>query len=161
MYEWLKYLHIVGGFLFVLAHGGSVAAAFLLRGQRDRARIETLLSLSAASVGIMYIGLVLLLVGGIAAAFVGSLWGRGWIWTSLAILAVIVAAMYVVATPFYGRMRAAAGIEPYGQQAGRYKPPATPADLEQLATSNRPLILALVGGIGLLAILYLMVFKPF
>jgi len=43
----------------------------------------------------------------------------------------------------------------------QFKPPATEADLEMLATSNRPLVLALVGGIGLLLIVWLMVIKPF
>jgi hypothetical protein len=69
--------------------------------------------------------------------------------------------MYVVATPFYGRMRAAAGVPGSEQTAAKLQPPATPADLDALATSNRPIILAAVGGIGLIVIVWLMVAKPF
>ena len=69
--------------------------------------------------------------------------------------------MYTVATPFYGRMRAAAGVGGMAQAADRFKPPATEADLDALATSNRPWVLAAVGGIGLVAIIWLMLAKPF
>jgi len=73
----------------------------------------------------------------------------------------VIAAMYAVATPFYGRMRAAAGVPGSEQFAARFKPPPTPSDLEALATSNRPFVLAAVGGIGLAAIVWLMLSKPF
>ena len=73
----------------------------------------------------------------------------------------MIAVMYVVATPFYGRMRAAAGVPGSEQAAARMKPPASDADLDALATSSRPMILAGVGGIGLAVIIWLMLFKPF
>ena len=62
---------------------------------------------SAWGVGAMYIGLLLLLVGGIWAGFAGDHWGSLWIWVALVTLVVVIAVMYAVATPFYGRMRAA------------------------------------------------------
>jgi hypothetical protein len=102
-----------------------------------------------------------MLVAGIAAGFLGDHWGRAWIWTALGLLVVVIAIMYTVATPFYGRMRAAAGVPGSEQTAARLKPPATPADLEALATSNRPMLLAAVGGIGLVVIIWLMLSKPF
>jgi hypothetical protein len=58
-------------------------------------------------------------------------------------------------------MRAAAGVGGMGQSADRFKPPATEADLEALATSSRPWVLATVGGIGLVVIIWLMLAKPF
>jgi len=39
--------------------------------------------------------------------------------------------------------------------------PVTPEQLDQLATSTRPFVLAAVGGIGLVVIVWLMMFKPF
>ena len=74
----------------------------------------------------------------------GGLWGRGWIWMSLAILVVVIAVMRAVATPFYGRMRAAAGVPSTEQLATRMKPPPAQPDLDALATSNRPFVLATV-----------------
>ncbi len=91
----------------------------------------------------------------------GGHWGRGWIWAALGTLVVVMAVMYALATPFYGRMRAAAGVGGMGRTADQFKPPATDADLEALATSNRPWVLAAVGGIGLVVIIWLMLAKPF
>ena len=161
MYEWIVLLHIIGAFIFVAAHGVSMVTAFRLRGERERARQVALLDASAWGVGTMYLGLLLLLVGGIWAGFAGDHWGRLWIWVAIGTLVVVTAVMYAVATPFYGRMRAATGEGQWAERAARYKPPATAADLEQLATSNRPFVLAAVGGIGLLVIVWLMVIKPF
>jgi len=154
-------LHVLGALIFVLAHGVSMVTSFLLRGQRDRGRIARLLKVSGGAVGFMYIGLLALLVAGVAAGFMGAHWGRLWIWVSLGILVVVIAVMYLVATPFYGRMRAAAGVPGSEQLAARLDPPPTPADLDGLATSNRPFLLAAVGGIGLVLIVWLMLSKPF
>ena len=161
MYQWIVLLHVVGAFVFVAAHGVSMFTAFRLRGERDRARQAVLLETSAIGVYATYVGLVLLLVGGVWAGFAGSHWGALWLWAAIATLVIVIAVMYAVATPFYGRMRAAAGIPGFVERADRFKPPATEADLTQLATSNRPMVLAVVGGIGLLVIVWLMVIKPF
>jgi hypothetical protein len=161
MYGWIVLLHVLGAFAFVAAHGVSMITAFQLREERERARQAALLEASGAGIGLMYIGLLLLLVAGIVAGFMGNHWGRGWIWASLGTLVVVIAVMYAVATPFYGRMRTAAGLPATADNAAKYKPPATEADLDQLAASNRPVVLALVGGIGLVVILWLMLLKPF
>lgn len=99
MYDWIVFIHVLGAFAFVLAHGTSMFIAFRLRAVKDRTRIAELLELS--------------------------------------------------------------GIPGYAEKAANYQPPATPDDLDGLATSHRPEILAAVGGIGLLAIIWLMVVKPF
>src|SRR5918992_4547007 len=161
MYGWIVLLHVLGAFAFVAAHGVSMITAFQLREERERARQAALLEASGAGIGLMYIGLLLPLVAGIVAGFMGNHWGRGWIWASLGTLVVVIAVMYAVATPFYGRMRTAAGLPGSADSAAKYKPPATEADLDQLAASNRPMVLALVGGIGLVVILWLMLLKPF
>ena len=117
--------------------------------------------MSAAGVGIMYVGLLVLLAAGIVAGFMGDHWGRVWIWAALVTLVLVIVVMYAVATPFYGRMRAAAGIGQWAERRDRYKPPATEADLDMLATSNAPFVLATVGVIGLIVIIWLMLLKPF
>jgi len=161
MYGFVVLVHVLGAFAFVMAHGVSMLIAFRLRGEREPARQALLLELSGLSVGLMYIGLGVLLLAGILAAFMGGLWGRGWIWASLGILVAVIAVMYAVATPFYGRMRAAAGVPGSEALATRFKPTPTPADLDGLAASSRPFVLAAVGGIGLASIVWLMVSKPF
>lgn len=161
MYGLVVLLHVLGAFGFVLAHGISMLVSFRLRGERDRARQAHLLELSSAGINLMYIGLTVLLLAGIAAGFLGSHWGRGWIWAAIGTLVVVMGVMYAVATPFYGRMRVAAGAPVPEQVASRFGSSVTEADLESLATSNRPMWLAAVGGIGLAFIIWLMIAKPF
>lgn len=161
MYGLLVFIHVLGAFLFVLAHGASMLVSFRLRSERDPVRQAALFELSSAGINMMYVGLVILLLAGIAAGFVGDHWGKGWIWASLGTLVAVMAVMYSVATPFYGRMRAAAGAPVPDPVVARMKPPPAPEDLERLATSNRPMVLAAVGGIGLALIVWLMLSKPF
>jgi hypothetical protein len=161
MYGLVVLLHVLGAFSFVAAHGVSMVAAFRLRGERDRIRQATLLELSQIGVGVSYVGLLILLAAGILAGFMGDHWGRGWIWASLGTLVAVAVLMYVVATPFYGRMRAAAGVGGMGRSADQFKPPATEADLDALPGSIRPMLLAAVGGAGLVVIIWLMMLKPF
>ena len=161
MYGFVVLLHVLGAFTFVAAHGVSMVAAIRLRGERERVRQVALLDVSAAGVGVMYVGLLVLLAAGILAGFMGDHWGRAWIWAALVTLVLVIVVMYAVATPFYGRMRAAAGIGQWAERRDRYKPPATEADLDMLATSNAPFVLATVGVIGLIVIIWLMLLKPF
>jgi len=161
MYGFVVLLHVLGAFTFVAAHGVSMVAAIRLRGERDRIRQVALLDVSAAGVGVMYVGLLILLAAGIVAGFMGDHWGRVWIWAALVTLVLVIVVMYAVATPFYGRMRAAAGIGQWAERRDRYKPPATEADLDMLATSNAPFVLATVGVLGLIVIIWLMLLKPF
>src|SRR5919112_3916956 len=86
MYGLVVFLHVLGAFAFVAAHGVSMFAAFRLQGERDRSRQATLLELSQMGVGASYVGLLLLLVAGILAGFIGDHWGRGWIWGALGTL---------------------------------------------------------------------------
>jgi hypothetical protein len=161
MYGWVVLLHVLGAFAFVMAHGVSIVAAFRLRGERDPARQAQLLELSGDSVGLMYIGLAVLLLAGIVAGFMGDHWGRLWIWAAIATLLVVAALMYALATQYYGRMRAAAGVRGSEQLAGRLTPPPGPDDLAALGASSRPFVLAAIGGVGLVVIVWLMVLKPF
>lgn len=161
MYGLVVFLHVLGAFAFVAAHGVSMLISFRLRGERDRARQAHLLELSGMAIGLMYIGLIVLLVAGVAAGFMGNHWGRGWLWAAIGVLVVVMVVMYIVASPYYSRMRAAAGLAGFEKAAAKMRPPPTPEDLDDLARSNRPMLLAAVGGIGLVVIIWLMVVKPF
>ena len=161
MYAIVVFLHVLGAFAFVAAHGASMIISFRLRGERDASRQAQLLGISGQSVGMMYVGLGVLLLAGILAGFMGDHWDRGWIWAALGTLVVILGVMYAVASPYYGRMRAAAGVPGYEESGRRFKPPATPQDLAGLVTSSRPFWLAFIGGTGLTIIIWLMVVKPF
>ena len=160
IYPWIVLLHVVGAFLFALAHGVSAFAAFAIRAAKDDSvKVRTLVEVSGYSLGVMYIGLLMLLVGGIWAGIYGGHFGRGWIWAAIVVLVVVIGAMYAMASRYYGQVRNAVGLpsmvdkEPTGS--------ASPEDLAALLTNRQPEILVTIGGVGLLVILWLMVVKPF
>ena len=109
-----------------------------------------------------YVGLLLLLVGGIwagiYAGFFGSA-GSGRRWPSSSIIAV---AMYAVATPFFKRLRVALGQRVMGTPKDAPDPVAAPdGEIVAIAASAPAMALNVIGFVGLLVILWLMVVKPF
>jgi MFS family permease len=154
--------HVLGAFLFIAAHGVSMGAVLKLRGEHDRGRATALLQLSQDAIGIMYLGLALLLAGGIAAGFTGDRWGELWLWVAIGVLLAIAVAMYAMGTAFYGRLRAALNIPAAdGKVRESKEAPLSEAQVDAMLDSSRPYVLALIGGIGLAIIVWLMVAKPF
>lgn len=159
---WLVLIHALGAFGFVLAHGVSAHVAIRLRGEREPARIAALLDLSSFSTTLLYVSLLVLLAGGIAAGFAGSHWGSLWLWFSIGLLVVLLAAMYALASPYYNEVRHAVGMKAYGDK--KDAPPPEPMSADEIAAllaSSRPYLLAWIGGVGLALIIGLMVLKPF
>jgi len=157
---WLVFSHILGAFTFVLAHGVSIFVALRVRSERDPSRITVLLDLSKSAVTIAAIAVVFLLLTGIAAGFVGDYWGQRWIWASIAILVLLWGYMSFRGTMYHDALRHAVGSLGLYDHKGTEAPAADPAALAALLASPRAVELAVVGGIGLVAILYLMAFKP-
>jgi hypothetical protein len=160
---WLVFAHVIGAFLFVLAHGVSVFVAFRVRRERDIARLGALLDLSSSALGASLVGLLLLLVAGIATGIAMGSFGRGWIWASIVVLVVVGAAMNPLGTQHYGRIRGALSV-PDGDEDVSGHAVATavaPERLSDLLENRRPEALAVVGGGGFLVILWLMMFRPF
>jgi len=158
---WIVFAHIVGAFTFVLAHGVSMFVALRLRGERDPARVSTLLDLSKSAVVVAAFAVLFLLITGVTAGFVGDWWGKKWIWSSIAILVGLWGYMSFRGTRYLDSVRHAVGSVGVYDKKGTEPPPADPAAAAVLLASSRASELATVGGIGLIAILYLMVFKPF
>ena len=162
MYEWIVLLHVVGAFMFVASHGVAMWMVAELPRQKDPRRIQSLLDLSSTSLTGVYVGLLLLLVGGIWAGIAGGHFGRLWIWVALIVLVAIIVLMYVVATPFFKRLRAALGQRTPGLPKDAPDPaPALDAEILAIAASTSAGVLSAVGFGGLLIILWLMVVKPF
>lgn len=155
MYRWWVFVHILGVVGFLLAHGASVALTFQLRRERDPKKVGALIELSHSTVVAFYASTALLLLGGIVAGFVGGWWSRGWIWVSLVLLVISGIAMAAMASPFYGRVAKAARIEASGGA------PVPGQDLYVLLASRLPLVIAGIGFVTLILIVYLMVLKPF
>ena len=162
MYDWIVLLHVVGAFLFVVAHGASIWTVNAIRRETSPARIGALTDLSGMSLSAAYVGLLLLLVGGIWAGIYAGFFGSGWIWTALALFVVIAVAMYAIATPFYKRLRIALGQRTMGTPKDAPDPvPASDEEILAIARTAPAIPLDVIGFVGLLLILWLMVVKPF
>lgn len=154
MYQWWVFVHLVGVFGFLLAHGVSVGVTFKLRNERDPARISALLQLSGSSIKAFYLSLGVLLLGGFGATAVGDLWSEAWIWAALGLLILASAAMYAMARPFYQRVGFVARAMEGGSEA------VTEEQFGSILRSRRPWTIAWIGFGSLVVILYLMVLKP-
>jgi hypothetical protein len=162
MYQWIVLLHIIGAFLFVASHGVAIWMAIQISREKDRTRIGALLDLSSASLNGLYVGLLLLLIGGIWAGIVRDWFRFGWIWLALVVLIAITVLMYLVATPYFRALRGAVGIRSqYGPKDAPDPVPLSDAEVAAIAARSPVAILSATGVGGLLIILWLMVVKPF
>ena len=154
-YSWWKFLHIAGVIAFVSFHGVSMVAALRVRKERDRVRIATVLQLSGSSVMGMYVSLAWLITFGVVAGIQGDFWNDGWFWISIGLLVLAVGEMSAVGRPYYERLKEAVEVRPSGV------PRRSDEELEEILSSPVALWNAVFGVAVLLAITWLMIFKPF
>ncbi|HEY2965715.1 MAG TPA: hypothetical protein VGJ99_05445 [Actinomycetota bacterium] len=154
-YSWWKFLHVAGVIAFVSFHGVSMVAALRVRKERDRVRIATMLQLSGSSLMGMYVSLVWLLAFGVVAGIQGDFWNDGWFWIAIGLLVLAMGEMSAVARPYYERVKEAVEVRPSGV------PRRSDEELEEILSSPVALWNAIFGAAVLLAITWLMIFKPF
>jgi 4-hydroxybenzoate polyprenyltransferase len=143
VYRWIVFMHIASVLGLLLVH--PVTIAFHLKQERDDTRIRELLEVSEAASTLRWVFFGLTIVTGAVLGLMASYWSTGWIWLSLAIFI----AIGVVMNRYGGRM------------IDRISDTRDDREMERLLSRFRPWVLAVVGGGGLLVILYLMLFKPF
>ncbi|NJD28320.1 MAG: hypothetical protein FIA92_08485 [Chloroflexi bacterium] len=160
--RWIVFLHVLGAFAFAAGHGVSMVVAFKLRRETDRGRMAALLDVSATSLNLAGIGLLVLLVAGILAGIVLGSFGRAWIWIALVLFIVVGGAMTPFGAIYFNKIRLAIGMRPRNLKPEDPDPvPASDAELAVLLATRRPEALLLIGAGGFLVILYFMYFRPF
>ena len=107
----------VGLVIFAVAHGGSVFMSFQLRGEQITVVVDALLKVGQLAVGPMFLGLVLLIIGGLGAAAGGNLWGEPWIIASIVVFIAVLVVMWAVGSPYYMGLRKS--FEERARTAGR------------------------------------------
>ncbi len=117
-------------------------------------------SLSTSTARVMLSSLLVLIVTGIIAGFMGEWWSRGWIWLSLILLIVLWAAMAGLGTRLLNKVRQGIGLSSSYGQAPLAEPLSAEA-LNALLDRAQPARLAVIGFGGLVIITWLMLFKPF
>ena len=147
LYIWLKFLHIVGLGVFLLAHGISAGASLVVRQQAVAAARGAILKLSLRANFVAFPGLLLVIITGVWMGFIQSWWRMGWIWAGIVVLVLSIVAMSAMSVPYH-RSREVLG-------------PDQTAELDTRLSRARPMALAGIGAVALLILFYLMVVKPF
>jgi hypothetical protein len=153
--NWLLLLHIASVLALLGTHGTSMAVLYGIRKERDRARIMAMVQLSGRTTVPMYISILLIVVFGSLLAFKFHMWGETWLWVSIAILVATIVLMNVTAKPYFRKVKEACQLRPSGV------PRISDEELGDVLTSPMAHVISLIGTLGLLSILYLMIFKPF
>ena len=160
MYRFVVFLHVASVLIFMLSHGASAAVAFRLKKVSELQEVRALLTLSSSTFNTFYGSFLLLLGAGVAAGFMKHLWGKGWLWTSLGLFILITISMLTMATPHFRALRKASGMEYYERKRMPAQEPR-PEEVAVLLKSSLPTTISLIGTIGILIILWLMIYKPF
>jgi hypothetical protein len=147
LYIWLKFLHIVGLAVFLVAHGVSAGASIVVRQKAAAAARSVILPISLRANFVAFPGLLLVIVTGVWMGFLQSWWRMGWIWVAIVVLVLSIVVMSAMSVPYH-RAREVLGD---GQTA----------ELDTRLRRARPIELAGIGTVALLILFYLMVFKPF
>ena len=149
-----KFLHIASVIAFVAFHAVSMVVLYRIRRERDRKKILDLVTLSGETTLPMYVSLLAIVLSGVFAAFRYSAWGRVWLWVAIVLLVLVVGLMTAVAKPYFERIKAACEVRPSGV------PRVSDEELAQVVGGRTAHVIAGIGVGGLVAILYLMVAKP-
>lgn len=164
MYQWFVFAHVLGVFGFLLAHGTAAAVAFVLRSQRKVERVRVLLDLSRSVTMVANVSLLMLLAAGITAGFMGNWWGQGWIWAALSLFILLSITMTFLGSRPFKRLRqfVNAGNPSRSETIDHSSlDPVSEKQLAVLLAATHPWLLTAIGGVGLVLILWLMMFKPF
>ena len=153
-YQWILLLHILSVLALLGTHGTSMVVLYRIRAERDRRKIVDLISLSGETSIPMYVSIGAIVVTGILLGLKLTVFSNWWIWVAIGILAVMIALMTAIAKPYFRRVKEACEVRPSGV------PRVSDEELGQILRSSRAHVITAIGVIGLVAILYLMVFQP-
>ena len=159
---WIKFIHVLAGFMFLLGHGASVFVAFQLKKTKDLERMKTLMDVSAAGWPTMMLSLLVLLLAGIISGFLVGAWGRLWIWVALVLLVAITAWMFSLGGTVYHPLRKMLGmdymIQGNPQPVEKQRPQK---EILDFVAATKPHAMTVIGLGGYALIIWLMIFKPF
>jgi len=162
MYEAIVLIHVVAILVFAGAHLVSGVAMFQARSEGDRGRLTAVLGRSSQALMVAVIALIVALITGVVLAFMGELWGRFWMWASIGLIVVVGGLMTPMATIPMNQLRGALGMQVGEPKEGEAAPvPHDDATVAAARAKLRPEMVAVIGVVGYLAIVWLMMSKPF
>ncbi len=164
MYRVLVFLHVFSAFVFFLIHGATAAVMFALKRERDAKQVKSLLTIRDFATKWMALPLGILFISGIVMGFMGHWWNQTWIWLAIGLFLAISFPMSGFGRPYHDRLWHAIDPQGHAPPTKKEKPfaqPASPEELAGLLAVGRPMLLTVIGVVGLGIILWLMMFKPF
>jgi hypothetical protein len=162
MYEAIVLIHVVAILVFAGAHLVSGVAMFQARSEGDRGRLTAVLGRSSQALIVAVIALLVALITGVVLAFMGELWGRLWIWASIGLIVVVGGLMTPMATIPMNQLRGALGMQVGKPKEAEAAPvPHDDATVAAARAKLRPEMVVVIGVVGYLAIVWLMMSKPF
>jgi len=162
MHEAIVLIHVVAILVFAGAHLVSGVAMFQARSEGDRGRLTAVLGRSSQALMVAVIALLVALITGVVLAFMGELWGRLWIWASIGLIVVVGGLMTPMATIPMNQLRGALGMQVGKPKEGEAAPvPHDDATVAAARAKLRPEMVVVIGVVGYLAIVWLMMSKPF
>jgi hypothetical protein len=154
-YSWLKFLHVAAVLALLGTHGVSMTVLYAIRKERDRAKILAMIGVSGQSILPMYISIGAVVLFGVLLWVKVYSFGTTWLWVAVVILVATTGLMTATAKPYFARVKEACQLRPSGV------PRVSDEELGEVLNSSRAHVITAIGVIGLGAILYLMIFKPF
>ena len=153
-YQWVLLLHILSVLALLGTHGTSMVVLYRIRAERDRKKIFDLISLSGETAIPMYVSTGAIVLTGILLGLKLKVFSHWWVWVAIVLLVAIIGLMTAVAKPYFKRVKAACEVRPSGV------PRVSDEELGEILRSPTAHVVTAIGVIGLIAILYLMVFQP-
>jgi len=159
---WILFLHVLSAFAFFLAHGTSVAMAFRIRSETNFDRIRAMLDLSAFTIRTLFRAFLAMALTGLVLPFILKLWGRGWVWTSIVLMLIVVIQMALMNEKRYKVLRRLVGL-PYMKGSTEYpaEEPANQQEVQEFLKELKTTDLVVYGFVIPAIVLWLMMFKPF
>jgi len=158
MYNWIVFLHVTVIFIFLVQHAAEIIVTFKLRQQKEPEGIFATYAFmpnnNSRNLRITYL---LIIATGAVAGFMSVWWKQAWMWSALGVMIFI----WIVMNRIGGKYLTA--VDTITDQAIQNKADPTAIDKfrSDLRARREPEIMTVTSVIGILIILWLMMFKPF
>ena len=158
MYNWIVYVDVTVIFIFLIQHAAEIIVTFKLREQKEPEGVFATYAFmpnnNSRNLRITY---SLIILTGAVAGFMSVWWRQGWMWAALGVMIVI----WIVMNQIGGKYLTA--VDAITDHAIKNK--ADESAIEKfrrdLKSRREPEIMTITSVIGMLIILWLMMFKPF
>jgi hypothetical protein len=158
MYNWVVYLHVTVIFIFLIQHAAEIIVTFKLREQKEPEGVFATYSFmpnnNSRNLRITY---SLIILTGAVAGFMSVWWRMGWMWTALGVMILIWIVMRRIGSQYLY------AVDAITEQALKNKDDQSVIEKfrQDLKSRREPEIMTITSLIGMLIILWLMMFKPF